>query len=173
MPVSVELIPVAMPGLRVVRWTTDEPYAGMKEVYAVARVETGRSEWMGAGKLWRSGPGSLQLKQPGDFHRDVSCDGPIAVQIVSFPVRTVENLTSKVRVPPLLAANDERGAAFHRLHDAVTAGADRLALEVLVAETLANLAALGDAGTAFTRPVRRALDVLRERLSVSGARTTR
>src|SRR5690349_9598381 len=106
----------------------------MKETYAIARVETGRSSFWSGGKVWNSGPGSLLIEQPGDVHRDISRDGPGACQVITFPARAVESVTGKVRVHPQLVAGDERGAAFRRLHDAVHAGADRLALEVAVAE---------------------------------------
>lgn len=165
MAITQDVIPVAVPGLRATRWTSDRPYASMKESYVVARVETGRSEWMGGGKIWRSEPGSLQIKQPGDVHRDVAVDGSITFQIVVFPARTVEDITGKLRVHPHLAPGDERGAAFHRLHDAVRAGADRLTLDVAVAEAVAAFASIGNASTAFTRPVRRSVELLRDRLA--------
>ncbi len=155
---------VSLPGLRAVRWSADELHSGMKESYAVARVESGRSEWWSRGKLWRSDPGSLQLQQPGDVHRDVSRDGPLTFQIITFPAHVVESVTGKVRVHPQLAAGDERGAAFQRLHAAVQAGADRLALEIAVAEAIAAFATVGDARCEHTRPVRRAIELLRERL---------
>lgn len=167
MATRAEALAVSAPGLRAVRLSTDELHAGMKERYAVARVEAGRSEWWGRGKVWRSGPGSLQLLQPGDVHRDVAHDGPRTFQIVSFPAEAVERVIGDVRVHPQLDADDERGAPFHRLHDAVRDGADRLALEVAVAEAIAAFAAVGDANSEPTRPVRRALELLRERLAES------
>jgi len=137
----------------------------MKETYAVARVESGRSEWWSGGKLWRSGPGSLQIKRPGDVHRDISRDGPTTCQIVAFPACAVESVIAKTHVLPQLADGDERGAAFQRLHDAVRVRADRLALEVAVAEAITAFAVVSDAQCAHTRPVRRSLELLRERLA--------
>jgi len=165
--IRVDVLAVSVPGLRAMRWSTDALHTGMKEVYAIARVETGRAVWQGRGKLWSAGPGSVQLHQPGDVHRDVSRDGPITFQIVTFPARTVERAIGRVRVHPQLAASDERGAAFQRLHDAVQAGADRLALEVAVAEAISALASSGDPGCDHTRPVRRAIELLRTRLAES------
>lgn len=72
-----EQIPVSIPDLRVLRVTTGELRVGMKEIHAVTRLERGRSEWWANGKRWSSGPGSIQLKQPGDVLRDVAHDGPI------------------------------------------------------------------------------------------------
>ena len=164
MAIHTHALAVSLPGLRAVRWSTDELHAAMKETYAIARVETGRRSFWSGGKVWDSGPGSLQLKQPGDVHRDVSRDGPITFQLITFPARTVESVIGTVRVHPQLDAGDERGAAFQRLHDAVRAGADRLALEVAVAEAISALATIGDAKCEHTRPVRRTIELLRERL---------
>jgi AraC-like DNA-binding protein len=73
----------------------------------------------------------------------------------------------KVVAVPHLEADDERAAPFHRLHDAVCAGADRLSLEVALAEAVATFARLGHANPQQTRPVRRAMEYLRERLAES------
>ena len=163
--IHVDVLAVSVPGLRAVRWSADELHAGMKETYSIARVETGRSVWQGHGKLWSCGPGSLRVQQPGDVHREVSRDGPITFQIVSFPAHTVERVIGKIHVHPQLATNDQRGAAFHRLHDAVSAGAERLALEVAVAEAISAFAAIGDAPCDHTRQVRRAIELLRARVA--------
>ncbi|MEJ7601694.1 MAG: AraC family transcriptional regulator [Kofleriaceae bacterium] len=162
-----DVLTVSVPGLRAVRWWTDELYARMKETYTITRVESGRSEWWSEGQVRRSGPGSVQIRQPGDVHRDVSRDGPITLQIVSLPANTVEDAIGKLRILPQVAADDERGIAFQRLHDAVQAGADRLALEVAVAEAIGALALIGDATWEHTRPVRRAIELLRARLAES------
>jgi AraC-like DNA-binding protein len=87
------------------------------------------------------------------------------LQIVSLPPATVERVIGKVRVPTELAGNDDRATAFHRLLDAVQAGADRLALEVSVAEAIEALAPTGGARWEHTRPVRRAIELLRARLA--------
>ena len=68
---------------------------------------------------------------------------------------------------PQLEANDERAAPFHRLIDAVCAGVDRLSLEVAVAEAVSALAVISSAQPDYSRPVRRALEYLRERLGDS------
>jgi AraC-like DNA-binding protein len=162
-----DVLAVSVPGLRAVRWWTDERYARMKETYTIARVESGHSEWWRGGELRRSAPGSLLITQPGDVHRDVSRDGPITLQIVSLQVATVEGAIGKVRLDGHLAANDERAAAFQRLHAAVRACADRLALDVAIAEAIEALAMIGDARCEHTRPVRRAIELLRAQLAES------
>jgi AraC-like DNA-binding protein len=160
-----DVLAVSVPGLRAVRWWTDELYARMKETYTITRVESGHSEWWRDGVLRRSAPGSFQITQPGDVHREISRDGPITLQIVSLPAPIVESVIGNVRLHNQFAANDERASAFRRLHDAVQAGVDRLALEVSVAEAITALAAIGDTRCVHTRPVRRAIELLRAQLA--------
>ena len=149
------------------RWSIDELHLGVKETYVIARVETGRSEWSSGGKVWRSGPGSLQIQRPGDVCRDVSRDGPSTCQIITLTASAVESVIGKVRVHPQLEPEDERGAAFQRLHDAVRDRVDRLTLEVAVVEAIESFARVqvSDAKREHTRPVRRAVELLRVRLA--------
>ncbi|HEU4734471.1 MAG TPA: AraC family transcriptional regulator [Kofleriaceae bacterium] len=165
MAIRTEVLAVSVPGLRVLRCWVDEPYAAVKETYTIARVEAGRSEWASGGTVWRGGPGFLQIKQPGDVHRDLSRDGPITMQLVSLAPHAVERAIGKIRVPPQLAPGDARGAAFQRLHDAVCAGADRLSLEVALAEAISALAAIDHGRGEHTRPVRRAIELLLAQLT--------
>lgn len=160
------LLPVSVPGLRALRWSSDELYVGMKESYTVTRVEAGRSSFLTRGKVWSSAPGSLRIQAPGDVVRDLARDGVATYQIVVLSPGAVEGVNDHVRIHPHLAAGDPRGAAFARLHDAVMAGASRLALEVAIAEATSAFAALQGAKSEETRAVRRALEHLRERLDV-------
>ncbi|HXS18969.1 MAG TPA: AraC family transcriptional regulator [Polyangiaceae bacterium] len=169
-----ELVPVSIPGLVVVRQTTEELRARMKTDYVVARMEEGRSEWWTQGQIWRSGPGSIQLKAPGDVHRDVAHDGPITFQVVVLPSRELESLRDEVTTRatpqmalPHLAAGDERARAFHRLHDAIGDKAERLSLEVAVTEAISAFVRLREPAAHQTRPVKRAMDYLRSRISDS------
>lgn len=160
---------VSLPGLRAFRTTTDSLIAGIKEHYVVGRVEHGRSEYWTRGKIWRSAPGSIQVKEPGDVHRDLALDGPRTFTGVVLPANDIVRLrdAGKVVATPHLEPGDARAAAFHRLHDAVCAGADRLSLEVALAEAVATLARFCNANSEHTRPVRRAMEHLRERLTES------
>src|SRR5690606_15282686 len=162
-----EIVPVALPGLNVMRMTSAELRVGMKEYHAVARLERGRSRWWANGNHWTGEPGSIQLKQPGDVHRDVAHDGPITSQIILLPASDFERAREDgpIVVHPHLAASDERAHAFHRLHDAVAAGADRLSLEVAVTEAVGAFVALKSQASHHTRPVRRAIEYLREHLA--------
>lgn len=161
-----EVIPVSVPGLKVVRSTTEELRVGVKEHHAIGRTVRGRSEWWSRGKLWRSGPGSIQLKQPGDVHRDIARDGPVTYQVIVLAANDFERVRDegKIIASPHLEADDDRGLPFRRLHDAVDAGADRLSLEVAVTEAVDAFAWLRTASPDYPRPVRRAMEYLRERL---------
>jgi AraC-like DNA-binding protein len=132
-------------------------------------MERGRSEWWARGKVWRSAPGSIQVKEPGDVHRDLAHDGSTTFMVITLPTDEVVRARDEGKVVafPHLEAGDERAAPFHRLHDAVCAGADRLSLEVALAEAIAMFALLGHANSEHTRPVRRAMEYLRERLPES------
>jgi AraC-like DNA-binding protein len=165
---SLEL-PVSAPGLRAFRTTTDSIRAGIKEHYAVRRTERGHSESWGRGRIWNSSPGSIHVKEPGEVQRDRAHDGPTTFTVVLLPGRDVERIRDegKVVAIPHFDADDARAAPFHRLHDAICAGADRLSLEVATAEAVAMFARLGTATPEVNRPVRRAIEYLRENLTES------
>jgi AraC-like DNA-binding protein len=130
----------------------------------VARVLRGRSSFSTRGKTWRAEPGTLQIQTPGDVHRDLARDGPIHYQIVNFPTADVERELGAVDLEPCIAPGDPRGAAIHHLHDAIAAGADRLTLEVATVEAMASLRSLPRAKEQQSRAVRRAREVLRDRI---------
>ncbi|HET9929993.1 MAG TPA: AraC family transcriptional regulator [Polyangiaceae bacterium] len=163
---SVELA-VSVPGLRASRCTTETLNTGLKSYYAVGRIERGRPEYWSRGKVWRGAPGSIQVKEPGDVHRDLNHDGPTTFTVVVLPPEEVARVRTKGKVfaMPHIDADDERAAPFQRLHDAVCAGADRLSLEVAVAEAISSFALFGNATPERTRPVRRAMEYLREQLT--------
>ena len=169
MAIRIEPLAVSLPGLCAMRWSSDAPSRSMKEGYCIGRVERGRAEWWTRGRTYRSAPGAILLLQPGDVRRDVSMDGPTTIQVVSFAARDLEEYERasprRVRIRPQLAADDERAAAFLRLHAALDAAADRLTLEVVVAEAIDALCAPAPANEGFTRPVRRALELLRAQLA--------
>ena len=165
MGVRIEPLSVSVPDLRAFRWSTDQLYTGMKQMVSVGLVESGRSSFWHRGKAWTSAPGSVLIMGPGDICRDEARDGPSRLQVVAFPVHVVDGVTG--RLPAELPANDERGAVFRRLHGAVRAGADALGLAVAVAEALGALGASGDEPTAPSLPVRRAVELLHERLAGS------
>lgn len=162
-------LPLSVPGLRAFRERTEALRAGVKDYYAVARIERGRSSWWGRGKVWRSEPGSILVKEPGDVHRDIAHEDSITFTVITLPANDVLRAreAGKVASSPHFEAGDERAAPFHRLHDAVVAGADRLSLEVALTEAITTFARLGNTNPEHTRPVKRAMEYLRERLSES------
>jgi AraC-like DNA-binding protein len=168
MEYAVEL-PVALPDISVVRATTSSPHTGVKEHYGVGRIERGGCDWWGAGKVWRADPGCILVKQPGDVVRHLAHNGPTTFTAVRLPAADVARVRDEGRAVSIvqLDPTDERAAPFHRLIDAAHAGADRLALEVAVAEAVSALAHLSTSRPDYSRPVRRAMEYLRERLADS------
>jgi len=165
---SVEL-PVSLPGLRAVRGTSTSLHTGIKEHYGVGRIEHGDTEWWGGGRVWRSVPGCILVKQPGDVVRHLVHNGPTTFTAVMLPTGDVDRVRDQGKAVAIaqLETSDERAAPFHRLIDAVCAGADRLALGVAVAEAISALALISDAHVGRSRPVRRAMEYLLERLNDS------
>lgn len=158
-------LPVASPGLRAIRWTSDKLYAGLKDYFAIGRIERGKSSFWGSGQAWDSEPGCIQIKQPGDVHRDISRDGPTTWLVLTLPADDIARVRDDGRasLPGQLSAGDERAAPFHRLMDATCAGADRLALDVALAEAVSAFAVLSK--PEHSRPVRRAMEYLRTQLA--------
>jgi AraC-like DNA-binding protein len=157
----------SVPSVSAFRWTATGPHTGMKESYAVGRVERGHGTFVVRGRRLDAEPRSLHLRQPGDVHRDVGREGPITLTVVSFAPRLVDDAIGPVRLVPVLDAADPRGEALHRLLDAAIAGDaghEELARDVAIAEALAALAPL-DGPCLHTRAVRRALALLRARIA--------
>ncbi len=163
MPVVVEPL-FSIPSVRAFRWTALGSHTGMKESYAVGRVERGRAAFVLRGRRVDAAPRSLHLRHPGDVHREVGRDGPITLTVVAFAPHLVDDAIGPVRLAPLLDAADPRGEAIHRLLDAAIADCTGLARDVAIAEALAALAPL-DGPSLHTRAVRRALALLRARLA--------
>jgi len=157
--------PLSVPGLHVMRATTATPHIGVKEYYGVGRIERGDTEWWGGGKVWRSSPGCVIVKQPGDVVRHLAYSGPTTFVAVRLPTDDVEHIQRDGRAVAIaqLEPGDERAAPFHRLLDAAIAGVDRLALEVALAEAVGALATISSAPNG-SRPVRRAMEYIRSRL---------
>src|SRR6187399_937769 len=88
---SVELA-VSMPGLHATRATSTSLQTGMKEHYGVGRIEHGDTEWWGSGRVWRSGPGCILVKQPGDVVRHLVHNGPTTFTAVRLPTSDVDRV---------------------------------------------------------------------------------
>lgn len=165
MAVHTQPLEVSLPGFQAVRISSDVPYVGLKEWFGIVRIEAGHSRFWMRGQTWTGSPGSVMIQQPGDVHRDVVRDGSITYQLLRFPAHVAERVVDHVRLQACLAGDDARAAALHRLHDAVAASADRFTLECVVAEAIAALTAASESRSEPTRPVRRALAMIRERLT--------
>src|SRR4029453_121214 len=133
------------------------------------RIEHGDTEWWGGGRVWRSAPGCILVKQPGDVVRHLVHNGPTTFTAVTLPASDVARVRDQGKTAAIaqLETDDERAAPFHRLINAVCAGVDRLSLEVAVAEAISGLALIGDPHFGRSRPVRRAMEYLCERLGDS------
>ena len=163
---QLERLPVALPGMVAARSRGAECYIGLKDTYMITRFEEGRARFWTHGRVWEGGIGDLVLHQPGDVHRDLVRDGIVTYQIVRLAEELVAGVVAdEVRAQAVIAIGDPRGAAFHRLHEAITEGADRFALECVLAEAVASLARMNAPRFAHTRPVRRALALIRERVA--------
>ncbi len=155
-------IAVSLPEVRAAKVLSEVPYSGMKDTFMISRFEAGRSEFWSHGRTWRGEPGAMIVFQPGDVHRDVYREGSIRYQIIHLlDVPAMDR--DRLRVWSCLAADDPRGAPLRRLHDAVAAGADAFSLACVLAEALAAMAGIRERKLEPTRPVRRALGLLRER----------
>jgi len=165
---SVELR-VSLPGLHAVRATTMSLHTGVKEDYGVGRIEQGDTEWWGRGRVWRSVPGCILVKQPGDVVRHLAHNGPTTYTAVKLPASDVARVRDERRAVVIaqLETNDERAAPFHRLINAVCAGGDRLSLDVALVEAINALALISDVDHGHSRPVRRAMEYLRARMGDS------
>ena len=158
---------MSVPGMRAVRWTTEALYEGVKDYYAIGRTEQGHSEWWSNGKVWHSGPGTIHVKQPGDVHRDLARHGPNTIMMVMLPSQELEQVREygKLRAMPQLDRDDERARPFQRFLDAVSGNADRLSLEVALAEAVSAFGVLRSVSVDAARPVRRAMEYLYENIS--------
>lgn len=168
----------AVPGLSVGRFDSDgRLYCGMKERLAVVYNDTGRSRWWSRGRLHESGPGSLQLKLPGEVYREVERDGPSRFQVVLFEHALVEPALQAADLdaigePDTLAidACDPRARPLASLHAAVRKpDVEALEIEHAVAAALTALVAMMSRGRrrapANHRAVARALELLHARMT--------
>ena len=136
----------------------------------LSRFEAGTSEFWTRGREWQGRPGVIVVHEPGDVQRDLRRRGTVTYQLIRLAPSLLEGIE---RVPSRrpqawFAPEDPRAAALHRLHDAVAAGSDRFELECAITEAidaLAHAAATAEHGHTLTRPVRRALELLREQIA--------
>jgi AraC-like DNA-binding protein len=130
-------------------------YRGMKAHYGVSRTFEGRTVTNVDGREGVQVPGTLQLKEPGQVHRDLWRGSPGTFQLVSFDARLIESaamalgLGARPRLAAVqIAPGDAREGAFRRLHDlASRENADSFAVDTVVAEAVAAFASYLVAGS--------------------------
>ena len=125
-------------------------FRGMKDQHAFVVSERGAWEFLYRGATYRQGPGTVQLKQPGEIYRDLRREGPASYDMVLFEpavlaaARAASSTTAEVVfATPQLAASDPRAAALFALRRAVARSGDPLAIETAVAEAALALVSLG------------------------------
>ena len=102
--------PSRCPASSVVRATTASLHTGVKEHYGVGRIEHGDTEWWGGGKVWRSVPGCILVKQPGDVVRHLAHRGPTTFTAVMLPTADVARVQGEGRAVIDPAARGRRRA---------------------------------------------------------------
>lgn len=123
-------------------------YRGMKAHHGVSLTFQGQTVTRVDGREGVQVPGTLQLKEPGQIHRDLRRDSPGTFQLVSFDASLVESAgmalglgaragLAAVQIEP----GDSRERAFRRLHDLVARdNAESFTIEVAIAEAVAAFA---------------------------------
>jgi AraC-like DNA-binding protein len=180
-PLVIEIAkPASLQGVTVARYRYDgRLLTAVKDRHASVSSRAGRSEWWARGQTWSSRPGSLQLKLPGEVHRETRRDGPAQFKVVLFEEALVEHARRAVGRGPFappsrlaLEGDDPAAGPFLALHALLDdPSADRLALETALTEALASLVALtsGPAPKEVRRfwslPLRRAKELLRSHYS--------
>jgi AraC-like DNA-binding protein len=174
--------PPLLDGVTVARYRHDgRLLTAVKERHASVSSSEGRSEWWARGQTWSSRPGSLQLKLPGEVHRETLRDGPARFKVVLFAEGLVEHARRALGrgpfVPPsklALEGEDPAARPFLTLHALLDdPNADRLALETALAEALASLIGLTSGSTPkevrrfWSTPLRRAKDLLQSHYTES------
>ncbi|HVZ31816.1 MAG TPA: AraC family transcriptional regulator, partial [Polyangiaceae bacterium] len=109
------------------------------------------------------------IKHRGDVHRDLARSEPTTFVTVLLPDDDIDRVRSEGKPITLahLDPGDVRAAPFHRLIDAACGSADRLALEVALAEAIDAVVTLRGAQPEHARPIRRAVDYIRSRMCES------
>ncbi|WP_375757247.1 AraC family transcriptional regulator [Corallococcus exercitus] len=167
-----------LPGLRLVRYRTDgRLLRSVKERFSVMLTQWGHSEWWGRGRVHSSSPRTVDLKQPGEVHRDLRRDGPARFQVIAFDESLVSNARERLGAPASarlrqlqLETSQPAAAAFVRLHAVLDAGLEGrssvLALQTALAEALSSLVGglepSGGWEGRYRGPIQRVVEALHE-----------
>jgi AraC-like DNA-binding protein len=120
-------------------------YCGMKAHHGVSLTFEGHSVTSLDGREQVQVPGTIQLKEPGQVHRELARRSPSSFQLVSFDARLIESAGAAAGIGPgarlavvQIAPGDAREGAFRRLHQVVSREtAEPFAVEAAIAEAAA------------------------------------
>jgi AraC-like DNA-binding protein len=141
-----------VPGLDFLRVTNAMVlYRGVKAHHGVSLTYAGQSTTNVDGIETDQYPGALQLKEPGQVHRDVRRHTPVTFQLLSFDPDLFAAAQSAAGAPAgarlrtvQLAPGDPRAAAFRRLHSLSRESFDSFTMESALAEALATFVSFLD-----------------------------
>jgi AraC-like DNA-binding protein len=169
------------PGVALMRVTGARGlYRGVKAHHAAMLTCAGRSEWWIDGHTGLQGPGSMQLKEPGQVHKDLRRESPGAFQALIFDSDLIEASRDALDVPPRarlgvlqMEPGDPRSAPLLRLHRVALERLDSFTIESAIAGAVAAFATHLDHPVSASRRgdarlrsnVRRARDFLLENLA--------
>jgi AraC-like DNA-binding protein len=180
-PLNIKVTRLAsMPGITIGLFRTDgRLYTSMKDRFATVSSTRGSCEWWARGRTFSSRPGSLQLKIPGEVHRERKRDGAARFRVVVFDDALMDEARAALGLrslsPPASLQMEAHDVAAHpmlRLHRLLDRGEDdALTLETATTEALHALARImfGPEQKSERRRwgvgVQRALDLIRDRFA--------
>jgi AraC-like DNA-binding protein len=121
--------PASLPGVSVGEFESDgHLFTCVTDRYASALHVSGTSEWSLRGTRWSSGPGTIDVKVPGEVFTEHARDGVRRFQVVLFDTRIVDEARTALDCmasPPTdnaLRSNDPRVAPLAAFHLALLRG---------------------------------------------------
>lgn len=118
--------PPSLPGVTVGQFQSDgHLFTCVTDRYATALHFSGKSEWSLRGARWLSGPGTIDVKVPGEVFTEYARCGLRRFQVVLFDARLVDEARAALDCaasPPkdnALHSSDARVAPLARLHRAL------------------------------------------------------
>lgn len=138
--------PRSLPGVTVGQFESDgHLFTCVTDRYASSLHLSGRSEWSLRGARWTSGPGTIDVKVPGEVFAEHARTGVRRFQVVLFDAQVVDEaraaMECTVAAPKenALRSNDPRVAPLASLHRALNDDASPEELEGASAEALRAL----------------------------------
>ncbi len=151
--------PASLPGVTVGQFRSDgHLFTCVTDRYASALHLSGRSEWSLRGTRWSSGPGTIDVKVPGEVFAEHARRGVRRFQVVLFDGRIVDEaratLDCAAAAPKenALPSHDPRVAPLAALHRALLRDASPEELEGAACEALRALCELTTEHREPTRP---------------------